>query len=386
MRRIYLDHSATSYLREEVLSAMQPYLEGYFGNPSSIHYFGREARRALDDCRERIANCFRINPSEVVFTSGGSEADNLAIKGTAWALRERGNHIITSQIEHHAVLHSCEFLERQGFRVTYLPVDNEGFVDISALKKSISSETILISIMTANNEVGTIQDIAEIAKIAESNGIVFHTDAVQAIGHLDLKLDELPIQLVAISAHKFYGPKGVGALIVREGTKLEPLIHGGGQEWNRRAGTENLAGIVGLTKALELAKEELPKNSARLSFLRDKLIDGLLEKVDGACLNGPRINRLPNNVNIAFRGVDAQALLLQLDLAGICASSGSACTSGAVEPSHVLKAMGVQPALIRSAVRLTLGIKTTEEEINLALAKLVEIISYLRSSKTQKRD
>jgi len=362
---------------------MQPYLGGYFGNPSSVHYFGREARKVLDDCRERVAQCLRVKPTEVVFTSGGSEGDNLAIKGTAWALKERGNHIITSQIEHHAVLHSCQFLERQGFRVTYLPVDNEGFVDIEALKKSITPETILISIMTANNEVGTIQDIAEIAKIADFSGIVFHTDAVQAVGHLDLKLDELPIKLAAISAHKFYGPKGVGALIVREGTKIEPLIHGGAQEWNLRAGTENLAGIVGLTKALELAQEELPQNSARLTLLRDRLIDRILERIDGAYLNGSRTKRLPNNVNIAFRGVDAQALLLQLDLAGICASSGSACTSGAVEPSHVLKAMGVEQALIHSAVRFTLGIKNTEEEIDLVLEKLTEITARLRASRAQ---
>ncbi len=378
IRRVYLDYSATTFVREEVLAEMRKYFSVVFGNPSSLHSFGREARIALDDSREKIAECLQVKPTEIVFTSGGSEADNLAIKGTAWHLKEKGNHIITSQIEHHAVLNTCKWLERQGFRVTYLPVDGEGFVNLDILKKEICEETILISIMAGNNEVGTIQNIAEIARIAKGNGVRFHTDAVQFACYMDLKLAEIPIDMASFSSHKFYGPKGVGFLFLREGCKIEPLLHGGSQEWEKRAGTENLAGIVGMAKAFQLATSERKTETPRLIALRDKLIDGILSRVENAKVNGARVERLPNNANIAFLGLDAEQMLVQLDMEGIAASSGSACASGSTEPSHVLLAMGVEPEEIRGSIRFSLGLKSDTEQIDFLLNKISEIVERQR--------
>lgn len=373
MRTIYLDYSATTFVREEVLSEMLPYFSEKFGNPSSMHRIGREARRALDDSREKVAHLLRVKPTEIVFTGGGSEADNLAIKGTAWALREKGNHIITSQIEHHAVLNTCKWLQKQGFRVSFLPVDKEGFVDLDALKSQICDQTILVSIMAGNNEVGTIQDIPKICEIAHAHGVAFHTDAVQYSPFYDLQLDEIPIAMASLSAHKFYGPKGVGLLFLREGTKLEPLIHGGSQEWDMRAGTENVAGIVGMSKALELNYQERAEVNLRLNNLREELISGILSQVPRARLNGPRDKRLPNNANISFEGASSELILLGLDRVGVCASAGSACASGSIEPSHVLTAMGLSPELVKSSVRFSLGIKTRKEDVQFVLENVAEL-------------
>ncbi|GAV24299.1 cysteine desulfurase NifS [Carboxydothermus islandicus] len=379
MERIYLDHGATTPLAREVLEEMMPYLTEKFGNPSSIHAFGREARKAIEDAREKVAKAINASdPGEIVFTGGGTEADNLAIKGIARAYKHKGNHIITSAVEHHAVLDACLALQKEGFEVTVLPVDEYGMVSVEDVKKAITDKTILITIMHANNEVGTIQPIAEIGEIAREKGIYFHTDAVQTVGKIPVDVKELKVDLLSLSAHKIYGPKGVGALYVRKGLKLEPLANGGGQERKRRPGTENVAGIVGLGKAIELAVAEMPEESARLTKLRDKLIKGVLDKIPYVRLNGHPTKRLPHNANFSVEFVEGESMLLMLDMKGIAASSGSACTSGSLDPSHVLLAMGIPHEVAHGSLRLTLGKANTEEQIDYVLEVLPGIVERLR--------
>ena len=358
---------------------MLPYFTECFGNPSSIHSTGRDARRAIDAARKQVAAAINCQPNEVYFTAGGSESDNWAIKGAALSRRSKGNHIITSSIEHHAVLHTCQWLEKQGFEVTYLPVDADGQVSVSDVEKAITDKTILITIMAANNEIGTIQPIAEIGKLAKSKGVLFHTDAVQAIGAIPIDVQAIGCDMLSLSAHKFHGPKGVGALYIRKGLRLDNLIQGGAQERGQRAGTENLAGIVGLGKAIELASANLEANAARMTALRDKLIDGIMARIPDVKLNGHRTNRLPNNVNVSVRYVEGEALLLRLDLAGVAGSSGSACTSGSLDPSHVLLAIGLPHEIAHGSLRLTLGNETTDADIDYVLDKLPGIVSDLRA-------
>jgi cysteine desulfurase len=377
---IYLDHAATTPVRPEVLEAMLPYFGGRFGNPSSIYRLGREARQAMDRARDTVAAALGCRPAEVLFTSCGSESDNLAIKGVAYACRDRGNHLITTQVEHHAVLHTCEWLERYaGFEVTYLPVDHHGLVELPALEAAITDRTTLVSVMLANNEVGTIQPLPAIAALLRPRGIIFHTDAVQGGGALDLNVGRLGVDLLSLSGHKFYAPKGVGILYVRQGTPLLPQMHGGGQERNRRAGTENVPYVVGAATALELATEELAPGNARLVQLRDRLIQGVLERVPGARLTGHPTERLPNNASFVFEGVEGEALLLALDQLGICASTGSACTSGSLEASHVLKAMGLPASLAQGSLRLSLGKGTDEDQIDRTLEALPSLVERLRA-------
>ena len=379
MNRIYLDNAATTAVSPEVLETMLPYFTECFGNPSSIHSTGRDARRAVDSARKQVAAAINCQPNEVYFTAGGSESDNWAIKGAALSRKNKGNHIITSSIEHHAVLHTCQWLEKQGFEVTYLPVDEDGQVSVSDVEKAITDKTILITIMAANNEIGTIQPIAEIGKLARSKGVLFHTDAVQAIGAIPIDVQAIGCDMLSLSGHKFHGPKGVGALYIRKGLRLDNLIQGGAQERGQRAGTENLAGIVGLGKAIELAVRNLETNAARMSALRDKLIDGILERIPDVKLNGHRTNRLPNNVNVSVRYIEGEALLLRLDLAGVAGSSGSACTSGTLDPSHVLLAIGLPHEIAHGSLRLTLGNETTEADIDYVLDKLPGIVESLRA-------
>ena len=378
MDRIYLDNAATTAVSPEVLEAMLPYFTQCFGNPSSIHSTGRDARRVVDAARRQVAAAIGAQPQEIYFTAGGSESDNWAIKGTAFAKKSRGNHIITSAIEHHAVLHTCAWLEKQGFEVTYLPVDEFGRVRVEDVEKAITDKTILITIMAANNEIGTIQPIAEIGKLAHDKGILFHTDAVQAIGAMPIDVSAMNIDLLSMSGHKFHGPKGIGALYIRKGVKIDQYLHGGAQERGQRAGTENLAGIVGMGKAIEIATQHLEENARRLTVLRDKLIDGILAEIPDVRLNGHRTQRLPNNVNVSVRYVEGEALLLRLDLAGIAGSSGSACTSGSLDPSHVLLAIGLPHEIAHGSLRLSLGTDTTEAEIDEVLDKLPGIVKNLR--------
>ena len=378
MDRIYLDNAATTAVSPEVLEAMLPYFTQCFGNPSSIHSTGRDARRVVDAARRQVAAAIGAQPQEIYFTAGGSESDNWAIKGTAFAGKSRGNHIITSAIEHHAVLHTCAWLEKQGFEVTYLPVDEFGRVRVEDVEKAITDKTILITIMAANNEIGTIQPIAEIGKLAHDKGILFHTDAVQAIGAMPIDVNAMHIDMLSMSGHKFHGPKGIGALYIRKGVKIDQYLHGGAQERGQRAGTENLAGIVGMGKAIEIATQHLEENAARLTVLRDKLIDGILAEIPDVRLNGHRTQRLPNNVNVSVRYVEGEALLLRLDLAGIAGSSGSACTSGSLDPSHVLLAIGLPHEIAHGSLRLSLGTDTTEAEIDEVLDKLPGIVKNLR--------
>lgn len=377
---IYLDHAATTPVDPRVLEAMLPYFTERFGNPSSIYAAGREARAALDQARARIARLLNCQAREIVFTSGGTESDNLAIKGVAFwhLLNGRGRHIVTTAFEHHAVLHSAEYLERFGFEVTYVRPDPDGLIDPAAIAAALRPDTVLVSVMYANNEIGTIQPIAQIARICRERGITVHTDAVQAAGTLPLDVEELGVDLLSVSAHKFYGPKGVGFLYVRSGTPIVWQQHGGAQESNRRAGTENVPGIVGMARALELAYEELEERNAHLQRLRDRLIDEILRRIPGSRLNGHRTQRLPNNVNVTFEGVEGETLLLNLDLHGIAASSGSACTTGSTEPSHVLLAIGLTPEQARSSIRLTLGKDNTEQEIERTLDVLEETVARLR--------
>lgn len=388
MRRIYLDHAATTPAHPEVVKAMLPYLTDAFGNPSSIHSYGQEAKGAIEEARTKVAELIGARSEEIIFTSGGTEADNFALKGVAYANEHKGNHIITTPIEHHAVMEACKFLERRGFRITYLPADEHGLVDPQDVKKAITDKTILISVMHASNEVGTIEPISEIGKMAKEAEIYFHTDAVQAVGHIPVNVDELKVDLLSISAHKLYGPKGVGALYVRKGTRLVPLMQGGGQENRRRAGTENVPAIVGLGKAIELAGQEMDKEIERLTWLRDKLIKGLLERIDNIRLNGHPRKRLPNNVNVSVDFVEGESILLNLDLEGICASTGSACTSSSLEPSHVLLALGLSPEQAHGSLRFTFGRENTEEDMERVLEVLPEIVARLRAMspllKTQK--
>jgi len=379
MKRIYLDYAATTPTHPKVRKAMLPYFTDAFGNPSSIHSYGQEAKGALEEARDKVAALIGARSEEVVFTSGGTEADNLAIKGVAYANEPKGNHIITSSIEHHAVIETGKFLERRGFRVTYLPVDKYGLVDPDDVKRAITDKTILISVMHANNEVGTIEPIAEIGRIAKEAGIYFHTDAVQAVGHIPVNVNELGVDLLSMSAHKLYGPKGVGALYIRKGTKLIPFMHGGEQERRRRASTENVPGIVGFGRAVELAQQEMTEEAERLAYLRDQLIKGLLERIDHTRLNGHPRMRLPNNVNISVDYVEGESMLLNLDLEGICASTGSACSSSSLEPSHMLLALGLPPEQAHGSLRFSLGKWTTEEEIGRVLEILPPIVAKLRA-------
>ncbi|OIQ08420.1 cysteine desulfurase NifS [Neomoorella thermoacetica] len=380
MRRVYLDHSATTPVRPEVLEAMLPFLKDEaFGNPSTVYSYGREAKKALEEAREKVANLIGARPEEIFFTSGGTEADNLALIGTAAANEKKGRHIITSSIEHHAVLHTAQYLLRHGFKVTFLPVTPEGLVRVEDVEKAITDETILISIMHVNNEVGTIQPIKEIGKLARERGIIFHTDAVQSVGKLPVNVDELGVDLLSASGHKIYGPKGIGCLYIRKGTKINPILYGGAQERKRRPGTENMPGIVGFGRAAELAGQELESEMERLQALRDKLIDGILTRIEDVQLNGDPRQRVATNANFSFRYCEGESILLSLDMKGICASSGSACTSGSLDPSHVLLAMGIPHEVAHGSVRMTLGRENTEEDIDYVLEVMPEIIARLRS-------
>ena len=379
MRKIYLDYAATTPTDPEVVNAMLPYFTDAFGNPGSTYSYGHEARQAVEEARIKVAGLISADEDELVFTSGGTEADNFAIKGVCFANESKGNHIITSSIEHHAVLETCKFMETRGFTVTYLPVDSYGIVSPDDVKQAINKNTILITIMHANNEVGTIEPISEIAKITRETGVYFHTDAVQTAGHIPINADELGVDLLSMSAHKLYGPKGIGALFIRKGTRVIPFMHGGEQEKNRRASTENVPGIAGFGKAAELAQQDMSEEAKRLVGLRDYLIGGILERIDNTQLNGHPTERLPNNVNISFEFVEGDSICLNLDLEGICASTGSACSSSSIEPSHVLLAMGFAHGQARSSLRLTSGKWTSAEEINRVLEVLPGIIARLRS-------
>lgn len=378
-RSVYLDHAATTYVDPAVLEEMLPYFSEKFGNASSIYSFARESRTAIGNARSQIAKALNASDSEIYFTGGGSESDNWAIKGIASKNQEKGRHIITSKIEHHAVLHTCEYLEKKGFEVTYLDVDDKGFVSLEQLEKAIREDTILVSIMFANNEIGTIQPVEEIGKLCHDKGVYFHTDAVQAFGSVPIDVEAMHIDLLSLSGHKIYGPKGVGALYIRKGVKIDPLIHGGAQERGMRAGTENLAGIVGLGKAAELACEHMEENAKRLCGLRDRLIHKVLEKVPYSRLNGDPTKRLPNNVNFCFEYIEGESLLLRLDMCGIAGSSGSACTSGSLDPSHVLLAIGLPHEIAHGSLRLTLGRRTTEEDIDYVIEKIGPIIEQIRA-------
>ncbi|MGE5799180.1 MAG: cysteine desulfurase NifS [Syntrophaceae bacterium] len=379
MKRIYLDHAATTPVDPEVIEAMLPYFRETFGNPSSIHSFGQQARSAVEDAREKVASFMGAKPAEIVFTSGGTESNNFAIKGIAWANRKKGNHIVTSAIEHHAVMEPCRFLEREGFEVTFLPVDPRGLADPCDVEKAITGRTILVTIMHANNEIGTLQPIAGIGKIARDRGVCFHTDAVQTFGHVPFTVDELNVDLLSLSAHKLYGPKGVGVLYVRKGTRMEPHMHGGEQEGKRRASTHNVPGIVGLSKAVELAGKAMPGGEARIAGLRDRLIRGIFDRIDEVRLNGHPDRRLANNVNVSITHCEGEAMLLSLDLMGIACSTGSACSSTSVEPSHVLRAIGLSVDQIRGSLRFSLGRHTEDHEIDRLLDVLPGIVRRLRA-------
>ena len=379
MKRIYLDYAATTPTHPEVMRTMLPYFTDAFGNPSSIHSYGQEAKGSIEEARIKITGLIGARDEELVFTSGGTEADNFALKGIAYANESKGNHIITSSVEHHAVMETCGFLERRGFRITCLPVDEYGLVNLNDVRKAITDKTILVSVMHANNEMGTIEPIAEIDKIAKEAGVCFHTDAVQTAGHIPMNVDELGVDLLSMSAHKFYGPKGVGALYIRKGTKLTPFIHGGEQERRRRASTENVPGIVGFGKAAELAQQEMSEEAERLTCLRDRLVKGLLERIDNTHLNGHPIMRLPNNVNVSVAFVEGESMLLNLDLEGICASTGSACSSSSLEPSHTLLSMGLSHEQAHGSLRFSLGKWTTEEEVERVLDVLPSIVTKLRA-------
>ncbi len=387
MKRIYMDHAATTSMDVEVVKAMEPYFTLKYGNPNSIHSFGQEAREAVEEARGKIAYLICANPAEIIFTAGGTEADNYAIKGIAWANQKKGNHIITSKIEHHAVLHSCQFLEKQGFKVTYLPVDKYGLIDLEDVKKAITDKTILVTIMHANNEIGTIEPIKEIGKVVKDAGVYFHIDSVQTTGHIPIDVNDLGVDMLSMSGHKFYGPNGVGVLYLRKETKIINLIDGGAQEKNRRSGTENVAGIVGLGKAAELAEKRLAEGTEdRVVKLRDKLIKGITDKIENVRLNGHPTNRLPGNANLCFEFIEGESMLLSLDMEGVAASSGSACTSGSLKASHVLLAIGLPPEIAHGSLRLTLGKDNTEEEIDYVIDILPGIIEKLRALSPFKRN
>lgn len=379
MKRIYFDHAATTPTDKTIANAMLEYMTTKFGNPSSVHSFGREVRKEVSEARENIAALINATANEIFFTSGGSESDNFALKGIAFANKNKGNHIITTQIEHHAILHTCQWLEKQGFDVTYLPVDEDGMISLDELKAAITDKTILISIMFANNEVGTIEPIKEIGAIAKERGVYFHTDAVQAVANVEIDVQDMNIDLLSLSGHKFYGPKGIGAIYIRRGVKIQPVQLGGAQERNMRAGTENVPAIVGLGMAAQFAKRDFVEKNAHLIALRDKLIKGIQEQIPDIKLNGHPTKRLPGNVNFSFRYIEGESLLLSLDMKGIAASSGSACTSGSLDPSHVLLAMGLIHEIAHGSLRISLGRDNTEEDIDYTLEVLPQIIARLRS-------
>ena len=376
---IYLDNAATTRTSPAVVEAMLPYFSENYGNASSIYSIGAKSKEAITESRETIASVLGARPEEIYFTAGGTEADNWALKATADAYRTKGNHIITSKIEHHAILHTCEFLEKQGFEVTYIDVDENGIIRLDQLEKAIRPETILISVMFANNEIGTIQPIREIGQIAKKHGILFHTDAVQAFGQLPIQVDELNIDMLSSSAHKICGPKGIGFLYIRKGVKIRSFVHGGAQERRRRAGTENVPGIVGYAKAAQQAADTMEQRTQRERELRDYLIDRMLSEIPYTRLNGHRTRRLPNNANFSFQFIEGESLLIMLDMEGICGSSGSACTSGSLDPSHVLLAIGLPHEIAHGSLRLTLGEETTKEEIDFVVEKTKQIVERLRS-------
>jgi cysteine desulfurase len=378
MRRIYMDHSATTPVAKEVLEAMLPYFSEKFGNASSLHSFGLEAKEALEAAREKVAKLIGARPEEVIFTSGGTESDNLSLKGIAYRNREKGKHIITTAIEHPAVLEVCRRLETEGFEVTYLPVTTEGLVDPAALKGAIRKDTILISVMHANNEIGTIQPLDEIGRLAAERDIYFHTDAVQTAGKIPISVDELGVDLLSISAHKLYGPKGVGALYIRKGTRMENIVQGGGHERGLRSGTENISGIVGLGRAAELSQETMSQEAERLARLRDRLASLVLENVKDAWINGSTAKRLPSNLNFGFKYVEGESLLLFLDSKGIAVSTGSACSSHKLEPSHVLRALGLSPEECHGSLRITMGRSNTEEDADYVAQSIAEAVERFR--------
>ena len=378
MKRVYMDNAATTALRRDVLDAMMPYLTDIYGNPSSLHDFGQEAHKAVENARHQVASALNAEDNEIVFTGCGTEADNMALKGIAEKYQSKGKHIITSSVEHHAILHTCEYLEKHGFEVTYLPVDEYGMVKAEQVRDAIRSDTILVSIMFANNEVGTIMPIKEIGAVCREKGVLFHTDAVQAVGHVAIDVKAMNIDLLSLSAHKLHGPKGVGALYIRKGIVIPSLLHGGAQERRRRAGTENVAGIVGLGKAIEIACSDIEGTAKRMCYLRDKLINGIEASIPEVKLNGHRTERLPGNVNFSIKYIEGESILLMLDINGIAASSGSACTSGSLDPSHVLLAMGMPHETAHGSLRLTLGDDTTEDDIDYVLEVLPEIVVKLR--------
>jgi cysteine desulfurase len=377
-RFIYLDHAATTSVRSEVLEEMLPYFNKKYGNPSSIYSLGGDGKRSIEEARDKVAMALNAQSKEIFFTGSGTEADNWAIKGVAYANKSKGNHIITTSIEHHAVLNACKYLEKEGFEVTYLPVDENGLVTPEQVEKAIKPNTILISIMFANNEIGTIQPIAEIGKLAREKGIYFHTDAVQAVGNVPINVADMNINLLSLSAHKFYGPKGVGALYIRKGIKIISFLHGGAQEGNRRASTENVPAIVGLGKAIEIATASLAEQNRKLIALRDRTIEEVMNRIPFIKLNGHRTQRLPGNINFSFEFIEGESVLLMLDMKGIAASTGSACTSGSLDPSHILLAIGVSPELANGSLRLTFGEENTQEDVDYLLEVLPVIVARLR--------
>lgn len=380
MQKVYLDNAATTKVRNEVVEAMLPYFTEYFGNPSSLHLFAREAGKGLDTARAQVAKALNAKPEEIIFTGGGSESDNMVLRGIPEAYKKKGKHVITSAVEHHAVLHTLEAMEKEGrVEVTYLPVDEYGMVTAEQVEKAIRPDTVLVSIMFANNEVGTIMPIEQIGETCKKYGVLFHTDAVQAVGHVPVDVEKMHIDLLSLSGHKFHGPKGVGALYVRKGVRIPALILGGAQERRKRAGTENVPGIVGIGKAIELATAELEDNAAQMKVLRDRLIFGIPARIPDVKLNGHPTERLPNNVNFSIRFIEGESILLMLDLNGIAASSGSACTSGSLDPSHVLLAMGLSHEVAHGSLRLTLSEFTTPEEIDYVLDTLPPIVEKLRA-------
>ena len=379
MKRIYLDYAATTPTDPEVVKAMLPYYSERFGNPSSIYSLGQEAKSAIENAREKIASLLGAKREEIIFTSGGTESNNFALKGVVYANENKGNHIITSVIEHHAIIAPCKFLEKRGFDVTYLPVDKYGLINPDDVRKAITNKTILISIAHSNNEVGTIEPIEKIGKIAEEYDIYFHTDDVQSFGHIPIDVNDLNVNLLSISSHKLYGPKGVGAIYIRKGTKLTSFLHGGDQERRRRASTENVPAIVGFGKSVEIARDRMNKEAKQLEALRDKLIKGIFEKIDHVRLNGHPAQRLPNNVNVAFEFVEGESMLLNLDMEGIAASTGSACSSASLEPSHVLLALGLPHEIAHGSLRFTFGRYTRNEDIDYVLEVLPKIVEKLRS-------
>ncbi|WP_286947667.1 cysteine desulfurase NifS [Acetobacterium sp. UBA5834] len=378
MKRIYLDHAATTPVDPAVVETMLPFFTEYFGNPSSVYTEGRGVKKSIEAARLLIAKAINADPREIYFTGSGSEADNWAIKGIAMKNQAKGKHIITSTIEHHAVLHTCEYLEKQGFEVTYLPVDEYGLISLDDLRNAIRKDTILVTIMFANNEIGTIEPIKEIGEIVKEKGIIFHTDAVQALGNIPVDVKDLNVDLLSVSAHKIYGPKGIGALFIRKGVPIDNLIHGGAQERKKRAGTENTAEIVAFGKAAEMATEQLEENAAHMKKLRDLLIKGVMDNIPQVRLNGHPEKRLPGNVNFCFDYIEGESILLSLDIIGVAGSSGSACTSGSLDPSHVLLAIGLPAGVAHGSLRLTIGKHTTAEDINYVVDNLIQIIERLR--------